>query len=85
MGSTEADAAACGRCATSSVVSAGEADGGGAEPFAGDRIEISEREARLVSLAAWRGGVKRRVDAAAARPIHGDRTREFSSRAAIRR
>jgi hypothetical protein len=72
MGSTEDDAEACGRCAMSSVVSTTEADGGGADPFAGDRIEISEREARLVSPAAWFGGVKRRVDAAAARLIHGD-------------
>lgn len=72
MGSTEEDAEACGRCAMSSVVSTAEADGGGADPFAGDRIEISEREARLVSPAAWLGGVKRRVNAAAARLIHGE-------------
>jgi len=73
MGSTEDDAEACGRCAMSSVVGTAEADGdGGADPFAGDRIEISEREARLVSPAAWLGGVKRRVNAAAARLIHGD-------------
>jgi len=69
MGSTEDDAEACGRCAMSSVVDTAEGD---ADPFAGDRIEISEREARLASPAAWLGGVKRRVNAAAARLIHGD-------------
>ena len=70
MGSTEDDAEACGRCAMSSVVNTAEADGGGADQFAGDRIEISEREARLVSPAAWLGGVKRRGGAADPRRLN---------------
>jgi hypothetical protein len=75
MGDTDEDAEACGRCAMSSVVgvAADGDDDGGRDPFAGDRIEIDEREARLVSPAAWLGGLRRRVDAVVGRLIHGGR------------
>jgi hypothetical protein len=73
MGSTDEDTEACGRCAMSSVVGVA-ADGDEArDPFAGDRIEIDEREARLVSPGAWLGGLRRRVDAVVGRLIHGGR------------
>ena len=58
----------CGRCGISSVVDTAE---DGADPFGGDRIEVRDAEARAVSPAAWLGGLKRRVDAAAARLIEG--------------
>ncbi len=41
------------------------------DPFAGDRIEVSEDEARLVSPGAWLSGVKDRLDAAASRFVYG--------------
>jgi len=58
----------CGRCGVSSVVDTTDGD---ADPFGEDRIEVSDAEVRAVSPAAWLGGLKRRVDAAAARLIDG--------------
>ncbi|WP_435126412.1 hypothetical protein [Halobaculum sp. D14] len=57
MGGTDTEA--CGRCAMSST--AGLVDGD-ADPFDGDRIELSDREARAASPAAWLGGVVSRLD-----------------------
>ncbi|WP_248895870.1 hypothetical protein [Haloplanus halobius] len=62
---------ACGRCAMSSVVDAATEDGGDRDPFAGDRIEVAERDLRTVSPAAWLGRVKRRLDAFATRLTYG--------------
>jgi hypothetical protein len=42
-----------------------------ADPFAGDRIELSETELRSVSPSAWLGGAKRRLDAVATRLTYG--------------
>jgi len=53
---------ACGRCGMSSVVDA--ADG---EADTGEAIEVADEAARLVSPAAWLGGLRRRLDDAAAR------------------
>lgn len=49
----------CGRCAMSSTTDMLE----DADPYEGDRIELSDSEARAVSPAAWLGGVKARLDA----------------------
>jgi hypothetical protein len=73
MGDTDENTEACGRCAMSSVVGVTEGEDGARDPFAGDRIEIDEREARLVSPGAWLGGLRRRVDAVVGRLIHGGR------------
>lgn len=49
----------CGRCAMSST--AGLLDE--TDPFEGERIELSDSEARAVSPAAWLSGVTARLDA----------------------
>ena len=41
------------------------------DPFEGDRIEVDESEARVVSPAAWLAGLKRRIDAWATRITYG--------------
>lgn len=63
---------ACGRCAMSSVIGASD-DGTREErnPFAGDRIELSDRELRAVSPSAWLGGLKSRIDELATRLTYG--------------
>ncbi|WP_254536424.1 hypothetical protein [Halomarina litorea] len=66
MGGKETET--CGRCAMSSVSGTME---DAPDPFAGDRIEVSEDEARLVSPGAWLSGVKDRLDAAASRFVYG--------------
>jgi hypothetical protein len=57
MGGKETEA--CGRCAMSSATSLME---DAEDPFEGERIEVDEREMRLLSPAAWLAGVKRRAD-----------------------
>jgi len=68
MGSSEDDAEACGRCAMSSVAGAMDGD---RDPFAGDRIEVPERDLRRVSPGVWLGRVRRRLDEAVTRLVHG--------------
>lgn len=70
----------CGRCAMTTVVDAvgdghGETAGGEgrASAFGDDRIELSDRELRAASPAAWISGVASRLDAAASRFIYGPR------------
>ena len=58
----------CGRCAMSSVTGTME---DAENPFDGDRIEVSDREARLVSPGAWFSGLKSRLDGAASRFVYG--------------
>jgi len=70
------DTETCGRCAMSSVVgvttdSADEGHESERDPFAGDRIEVDERQLRTVSPAAWLGRVKRRLDDYATRLTYG--------------
>jgi hypothetical protein len=49
MGSRER-VEACGRCSMSTVIeTAGDEEGSGRDPFAGDRIELSEDELRTAS------------------------------------
>ena len=67
---------ACGRCAMTTVVDAtagGERDGerGARDPYACDRIEVSDHEARLVSPAAWLAGLRSRLDGVASRLVYG--------------
>ncbi|WP_254545511.1 hypothetical protein [Halomarina pelagica] len=67
---------ACGRCAMTSVVSVtleDEADDRERvrDPFGDARIEVDDREARLVSPGAWLGGLKSRLDEAATRLTYG--------------
>jgi hypothetical protein len=57
MGGKKAEA--CGRCAMSSAT---ELVDDPEDPFEGERIEIDESDARLVSPSAWLAGVKRRAD-----------------------
>ncbi|MFC7026958.1 hypothetical protein ACFQJ5_04170 [Halomicroarcula sp. GCM10025324] len=64
------DTEACGRCSMTTVVDA-TADGERTDPLGGDRIEVSDSEARLVSPAAWLSGVKRRIDDVATRLTYG--------------
>lgn len=66
MGGKETET--CGRCAMSSVAGTME---NASDPFDGDRIEVSDDEARLVSPGAWLSGVKRRLDDAASRFVYG--------------
>jgi len=66
MGGKETET--CGRCAMSSVTGTME---GARNPFDGDRIEIADREARLVSPSAWLGGIKSRLDDVATRLTYG--------------
>ncbi|ELZ31110.1 hypothetical protein C474_09754 [Halogeometricum pallidum JCM 14848] len=72
----------CGRCAMSTVV---DAVGGGAETdgddaderrastFGDDRIELSDRELRATSPAAWLSSAVSRLDDAASRFVYGSR------------
>jgi len=66
MGGKEAES--CGRCAMSSTTELMEDT---ADPFEGERIEVDERDARVVSPAAWLEGVKERVDAWATKVTYG--------------
>ena len=59
----------CGRCGMSTVVDATDADAQGA--FDGERIEVSDSEARTVSPGAWLGGLKQRLDDVATRLTYG--------------
>lgn len=74
----------CGRCAMSTVVDAvgegtetdGDADaddGGRASAFGDDRIELSDRELRATSPAAWLSSAVSRLDDAASRFVYGPR------------
>jgi hypothetical protein len=70
------DTETCGRCAMSSVVGVTSADddeesSAARDPYAGDRIEVDERQLRAVSPAAWLGRVKRRIDDYATRLTYG--------------
>jgi len=67
------DTETCGRCAMSSVVGVTESEDDGRErdPFAGDRIEVDERQLRAVSPAAWLTRLKRRIDDYATRLTYG--------------
>ncbi len=69
MGGKESEA--CGRCAMSSAVSVSDGESSDRDPFAGERIEVSESELRKASPAAWLGGLKRRVDDWATRLTYG--------------
>lgn len=62
------DTEACGRCSMTTVV---DATGTDADPFDGDRIELSDDQLRRVSPGAYLKGVKDRVDAVATRLVHG--------------
>lgn len=59
---------ACGRCSLSTVVDVAEADRDGGDdgpardPYGEARIEVDERELRLVSPAAWLSRLVERVD-----------------------
>nr|WP_049947568.1 hypothetical protein [Candidatus Halobonum tyrrellensis] len=46
---------------------------GGRDPFADGRIEVSDREARRVSPAAWLAGARSWLDAVADRLTYGRR------------
>ena len=68
---------ACGRCSMSSVIDLAN-DGADEEtrarhdPFAGDRIEVSDAEMRKVSgHVVWLGRVKRRLDEIATSLTYG--------------
>jgi hypothetical protein len=67
----------CGRCAMSSVVDvtteSDEEGSGGENPFAGDRIEVSDEQLRLTSPGAWLSGLVSRLDEAATRFVYGRR------------
>ncbi|MDS0297160.1 hypothetical protein NDI76_00200 [Halogeometricum sp. S1BR25-6] len=73
----------CGRCAMSTVVDAvgaeeatddGSDDNGGrASAFGDDRIELSDRELRATSPAAWLSSAVSRLDSAASRFVYGSR------------
>jgi hypothetical protein len=73
MGGKETEA--CGRCGVSTVVDVASETGDDADaardPFAGDRIELDERELRAVSPGAWLGRIKRRLDEYATRLTYG--------------
>jgi hypothetical protein len=58
----------CGRCAMSSVTGTLEE---AEDPYGEEHIEVDDHEARLVSPAAWFGGVKRRLDDLATRLTYG--------------
>lgn len=47
------------------------ADGDDEDAFGDERIELSERELRLVSPSAWLSGVRRRIDRLATRLTYG--------------
>lgn len=68
MGKTEESTETCGRCAMSSVTGVME---GERDPFAGDRIEVDDRELRTVSPGVWLGRVKTRLDDWATRITYG--------------
>ena len=59
MGKTEENTETCGRCAMSSVSGVMETEH---DPFAGDRIEVDERQLRAVSPGVWLGRLRRRLD-----------------------
>lgn len=66
MGGKKAES--CGRCAMSSTSELME---GASDPFDGERIEVDEEAARVVSPAAWLAGIKQRIDAWATRVTYG--------------
>ncbi|QLG60596.1 hypothetical protein [Halorarum salinum] len=66
MGDKEVES--CGRCAMSTVTEVLEDP---ADPYQGPRIELSEREARAVSPAAWLEGVTDRLDEWATKLTYG--------------
>lgn len=71
MADTEREA--CGRCSMSSVVDMAEEDGGGRDPFEGDRIEVEESALRTVMFpAVVLGRVKHRLNEVATRLTYGD-------------
>jgi hypothetical protein len=41
------------------------------DPLGGDRIEVSDRDARLASPGAWLAGLKHRIDDVATRLTYG--------------
>jgi len=64
---------ACGRCSMTSVVDMTEDGDGGANPFDGDRIEVTESAIRKASFpAVWLGRAKQRINEAATRFTYGD-------------
>lgn len=67
---------ACGRCSMTTVVDIandGE-DGGGRDPFDGDRIEVPEDEMRKVAApAVWLGRAKDRLNEMGTRLTYGSR------------
>ncbi|SFR33670.1 hypothetical protein SAMN04487947_0041 [Halogeometricum rufum] len=63
----------CGRCAMSTVVDAADDGSEGSNPFDGDRIELSDRELRTTSPAAWASRLVSRLDGAATRLVYGRR------------
>ncbi|RYJ14216.1 hypothetical protein ELS19_09745 [Halogeometricum borinquense] len=69
---SETKTESCGRCAMSTVVDAAD-DGEGSNPFDGDRIELSDREVRAISPAAWVARLASRIDDAATRFVYGSR------------
>lgn len=56
-----------------STVADAVGDGGGASAFGDDRIELSDRELRAASPAAWLSSVVSRLDDAASRFVYGPR------------
>jgi hypothetical protein len=68
MDETEETTEACGRCAMSSVSSVMGTD---RDPYAGDRIEVDDRDLRTVSPSVWLGRLKQRLDDWATRVTYG--------------
>lgn len=60
---------ACGRCGVSVTVDAVTEDDEPHDPYGDTSIEISEREARLVSPAAWLQSITSRMNTAVRRVI----------------
>lgn len=68
---TEDKAEACGRCTMTTVIDTVD-DGGGRDPFDGDRIEVEESEIRAASKhVVLAGRVKDRLDEWATRFAFG--------------
>ena len=64
---------ACGRCSVTTVVDAVEdGEGGGKNPFDGERIELEDAELRRVAfVGVWLGRLKRRLDETAFSVVYG--------------
>jgi len=71
MGGKESEA--CGRCSVSTVVDATDSEeGGGENPFDGERIEVEESKMRsVVRHEVLAGRIKRKLDGFATRFIFG--------------